>query len=276
MSVIDKKFVFTVGPPGSGKSTTFPMAYEADKYPNLYSETGQIKKGLLQLAHKQCLDDCISDMIGGKEFVIQSNTNLEPRNLLSYLEACVKYDYQVICILPINDLLYFQDENLKSRYNQIQHLLKTRSSGIRIIPEDIIYRMVNDFDTVKLFYKNLLDEKRPEKWIEAIKNPFLEYNTYPISTVDITKETLYKIKTNSDITLYTPVMDCLEIIIKKDDMLIDEMTIFQTNNLIQLKNRRLAFLTLISHQNLGFVILWNDGYDLDEINHFIKNSGILF
>ena len=108
-----KRFVFTVGSPGSGKSTAFPNAYEADTFPGLYSRSGHINKRLLQTAHNKCLEDCISDMTNGTELVVQSNTNLNPKNLISYLEACVKYGYQVICILPINDLLHFQSEHLK-------------------------------------------------------------------------------------------------------------------------------------------------------------------
>ena len=100
MDSIIKRFVFTVGPPGSGKSTQFPDAYEADKYPNLYSRSGHINKRLLKLAHTKCLEDCIKDMTQGTQLVVQSNTNLNSKNLISYLEACVRYNYQVNCILP--------------------------------------------------------------------------------------------------------------------------------------------------------------------------------
>ena len=267
MDSIIKRFVFTVGPPGSGKSTGFPDAYEADKYPNLYSRSGRINKNLLQLAHTKCLEDCITDMTQGTELVVQSNTNLNSKNLISYLEACIKYNYQVTCILPINDLLHFQDKILKTRSNQIKHLIETRSRGCRIIPEDVIYRMVNDFDSVKSFYKKLVDEKEPEKWIKAIKNPFFDYHTFPISEIDITRETINKIKVNGDITLYTPVMDTLEIITDVDDKTLK----FRTDKIVQLTNRRLAYLTLTYHHNKGFIILWNDGYDLKDVIYFIKN-----
>ena len=267
MDSIIKRFVFTVGPPGSGKSTQFPDAYEADKYPNLYSRSGHINKRLLKLAHTKCLEDCIKDMTQGTQLVVQSNTNLNSKNLISYLEACVRYNYQVNCILPINDLLHFHDGNLKTRSNQIKHLIETRSRGIRIIPEDVIYRMVNDFDDIMSFYQKLVDEKRPEKWIEAIKNPFFDYYTFPISKTDITSETINKIKVDEDITLYTPVMDSLKIITDTED----ETIKFRTDKIVQLKNRRLAYLTLTSHHNKGFIILWNEGYDLEEVIYFIKN-----
>ena len=159
----------------------------------------------------------VKDMINGTELVVQSNTNLNPKNLISYLEACVKYGYEVICILPINDLLHFQSEHLKTRSRQIQHLVETRSRGIRIIPEDVIYRMVNDFDSIKFFYQKLVNERCPRKWIESINNPFFETTNYPVSIVDITNETIDKIKTDDDVTFYTPVMESLELITDSED-----------------------------------------------------------
>lgn len=262
------KFVFTVGPPGSGKSTAFPNAFEADKFPSLYSRSGHINKSLLQSAHNKCLEDCIKDMTNGTELVVQSNTNLNSKNLISYLEACVKYGYEVICILPINDLLHFQSEHLKTRSRQIQHLIETRSSGVRVIPEDVIYRMINEFDSIKFFYQKLVDERDPIKWIESINNPFFETVNYPVSIVDITNETIDKIKTNDDVTFYTPIMESLELITDSED----SNQKFRSNTLVQLANRKLAFLTLTSGDNKGFIILWNDGHNLKKIDRFIRSQ----
>ena len=125
----------------------------------------------------------------------------------------------------------------------------------------------NVFDSVKSFYQKLVNEKEPGNWIKAIKNPFFDYHTFPISEIDITSETINKIKVDEDITLYTPVMDTLEIITDVDDKTIK----FKANKLVQLTNRRLAYLTLTSHHNKGFIILWNDGYELKDIIYFIKN-----
>jgi hypothetical protein len=263
-----KKFVFTVGPPGSGKSTTFPDAYEADKFTNLYSRSGHINIRFLQSAHSKCLEDCIKDMIKGLPLVVQSNTNLNPKNLISYLDACVQYGYEVFCILPKNDLLHFNADHLNSRSRQIQHLIETRSKGVRVIPEEAIYRMVNQFDEIKSFYQKLACEKNPIKWIEAINNPFLDFCVYTFTEKLFNNESIDSIKTDEDFSFYTPFMEKLIIISEeKSDMM------FRVKKMIQLKNRSLAVIIIVSEiDNYGYIILWNDGHNLKNIDRFIMSQ----
>ena len=259
-----KKFVFTVAPSGSGKSTCFPTGFEADKYPNLYLQNGSINKKLLHLAHQKCLQDCIDKMISQDVMVIQTNTNLNPKHLIEYMKACVKYNYQVKCILPTNDLLYYDGDEVNTRSKQIKKIITVRSSGPRIIPEDALYQMVNNFDSVRSFYKKMETERNPNIWLNAIEDPFFNTNTYSVSILGINRNNLeQKIKNNDDITLYTQLNDELFIFPDSEDD-------YQSTNLIQTENRNFSILLLKSKEKVGYIILWNDGISEIYINRFLE------
>ena len=260
----NKEFVFTVGPSGSGKSTSFPNGFEADKYPKLYNRDGSINKKLLNMAHRKCLQDCIDKMIVQDAMVMQTNTNLNPKNLSEYLKACIKYGYMIKCVFPGNDLLYYYDEDVDTRSKQIEKIISVRSSGMRIIPENALYQMINTFDLVKNFYKKMLKETDPQIWLDAIDNPFFDINTYSVSISDVSKDNLVeKLKQNDDVTFYTQLNDKLSIYPETEDK-------YQGTHLIQTSNRNFCVLFLESELNKGYIILWNDGISQQHTDSFIS------
>jgi hypothetical protein len=259
-----KEFVFTVGPSGSGKSSSFPNGFEADKYPHLYHTNGSINKKLLKLAHHKCLQDCIGKMILQDDMVIQTNTNLNPKLLNEYFKACLKYKYNVRCILPANDLLCYDGEDVDTRSKQVERILSVRSSGIRIIPEDVLYQMINTFDSVKNFYKKMIKETDPQLWLDAIDNPFYDIKTYSVSISDVSNDNIVeKINQNDDVTFYTQLNDKLSIYPQTEDK-------YQGTYLIQTANRNFSVLFLESELNKGYIILWNDGISQQHIDSFIS------
>jgi predicted kinase len=135
-----------VGVSGSGKSThartLFGEVCEADTYPGLY-HNGVLQPSLLSTAHQSCqqqVEECMKQGIP----VVQSNTNLDVRSIHPYLILAQRYHYQVSIRLPEYDLLYFSND--WTREQQIQHLIRARSSGDKIVPSNVLYRMVETFD----------------------------------------------------------------------------------------------------------------------------------
>jgi hypothetical protein len=173
-----------VGVPGSGKSSyakklnSNPLLIcEADNFPGLYNH-GKIDFSKLETAHiysRMCIEE---NMKLNKEKIVQSNTNLDPVKLKSYLILAEKYEYEVHIILPKYDLLYF--EGIKDRKLQIQHLLSVRGAdrpnsveshvGYKHIPKEKILSMVRKFDKVKPIYEKLTKIHDPEEILKFFKD----------------------------------------------------------------------------------------------------------
>jgi len=163
------KLIILIGSSGSGKSTlastltTPENICEADKFPNLYDNDGNIDFDKLPLAHEECKRCVKSKMESHTGVIVQSNTNLDlgDRGIKPYIELAKEYNYTVQFILPKNDLLHFElpeeigKTSVERRAIQIAHLIKSRSveskdkEGFKIIPEAGINRMVANFDRLK-------------------------------------------------------------------------------------------------------------------------------
>ncbi len=91
-----KKLYILVGVPGSGKSTyankltTRRDICEADNFPGLYVD-GRLKFNLLEMAHIYCRMCVEERMKLGFEKIVQSNTNLDLKNVIPYIKLAEKY-----------------------------------------------------------------------------------------------------------------------------------------------------------------------------------------
>jgi hypothetical protein len=149
-----KTLHITVGVPGSGKTTLSESCkvqfdgarFEADEYPGLYNPHFQPR--LLGNAHKWCLSSVIDAMESGITDIYQSNTNLNPRDMLPYLEQAIEKGYQVEIILPPEgQILHYATS--KSYREQIRHVKQVRSGkfkGEKSIPEHAMDRMILIFE----------------------------------------------------------------------------------------------------------------------------------
>jgi hypothetical protein len=179
--MISKKLYILVGVSGSGKSTYAKKLTvkkdicEADNFPGLYVD-GRLKFSLLETAHIYCRMCVEERMKVGTEKIIQSNTNLDLKNILLYVNLAEKYDYEVHIVLPKYDLLYF--DGIKGRKNQIQHLISSRGadrpnkhpldSQYKHVPKDKILSMIRKFDLVKPSYEKLTKIHDPKELVKLL------------------------------------------------------------------------------------------------------------
>ena len=159
--------IILVGVSGSGK-TTFAKTmtntpFEADNYPGLY-ENGRLQVHLLSKAHEWCQKEVRFAMSEHYPFIVQSNTNLDPRYLLPYLESASYYGYQVRLILPSHGLLYYH-----THHNQISHLIHVRSKGDRVVPEHAMRRMIEQYNQYNSFIIPLTSISDPREMIHQIE-----------------------------------------------------------------------------------------------------------
>jgi predicted kinase len=184
--MISKKLYILVGVPGSGKSTyanklsSRKNICEADNFPGLYVD-GKLKFSLLEIAHIYCRMCVEERMKLGLEKIIQSNTNLELKNIIPYINLAEKYDYKVYIVLPKYDLLYY--DGIKDRKRQIQQLISSRGAdrpnkhpldakgqiGYKHVPKDKILSMIRKFDLVKPSYEKLSKIHDPKELLKMIK-----------------------------------------------------------------------------------------------------------
>lgn len=150
------KLILMIGVPGSGKSTKAktlsPYVHEADTYPNLY-HNGKIKFHLLKPAHESCIQNVESDMKNKIPLIIQSNTNLNKKDLFPYLHLAIHYNYKVEFMLPSYGLLHFPNTD---SYEQQQTIVKSiRSTGDKLIPSNVMDKMIYSFEIQKEFIESL-------------------------------------------------------------------------------------------------------------------------
>jgi hypothetical protein len=178
-----KKLYILVGVSGSGKSTyanklTFKRDIcEADNFPGLYVD-GRLKFSLLEMAHIYCKMCVEEHMKHDYETIVQSNTNLDKDNLVSYIKLAEKYDYEVHIVLPKYDLLYF--DGIKGRKNQIQHLISSRGAdrpnspegqvGYKHVPKEKILSMIHKFDLMKPKYEKIMTVHDPKELVKLMNN----------------------------------------------------------------------------------------------------------
>jgi hypothetical protein len=178
-----KTLYITIGVPGSGKTTRCERAaqilkgvrYEADDFSGLYD--GGFKPELLPAAHAWCKENVKKAMTDNIEDIYQSNTNLNPRDMLNYLQFAVTYSYKVKIIIPEQDkLLHYPTELLYP--DQKAHVIEVRSGvvdGQKSIPIGAMNSMITLFETnigrIRKI-KSELDEndleRNPQSWIDQI------------------------------------------------------------------------------------------------------------
>jgi hypothetical protein len=176
-----KKLYILVGVPGSGKSTyasklaTRRDICEADNFPGLYVD-GRLRFNLLEMAHIYCRMCVEERMKLGFEKIVQSNTNLDLKNVILYIKLAEKYDYKVYIVLPKYDLLYY--DGIKPGKRQIQQLISSRGAdrpnsvegqvGYKHVPKDKILSMIKKFDIVKFSYEKLSKIHDPKELLKMI------------------------------------------------------------------------------------------------------------
>jgi predicted kinase len=157
---MSKTLMILVGPPGSGKSTlaqsitSASCICEADTYPGLYTN-GKLNSSLLAKAHQECQSRVKRLMVHHTPVIVQSNTNLDlgERGILPYLRLAITYGYLVTIILPQYGVLHFPYHPEMDM--QVDHLVRSREKGDKIIPEPIIHRMVKTYMDLYDTYRQL-------------------------------------------------------------------------------------------------------------------------
>lgn len=177
----NKRLLIMIGVAGSGKTTyaqnilkefySFDEEpYEADKYPLLYEEEFNYK--LLDEAHKWCQSLVEHDMKYEKPFIIQSNTNLNYKDIVVYLELCIKYSYEIEFILPQYGLLHY--ENFDPKNKQIKIIKNTRcfTKDTKKISVKSLDNMIKKFNIIKNIIYSKIDENNynPNLWLQYFKS----------------------------------------------------------------------------------------------------------
>ena len=148
-----------IGVTGSGKTTLAKKIapnhwYEADTYPNLYTNS-TLNVSLLPEAHRVCMTQVEHAMKQGVDTIAQSNTNLDlgEKGLLPYIRLAATYLYKVRLVLPEYGLMHYPYHG--SQEQQFRHLCKIRSTSERNVPPNVIDRMVKQFYSILLRVQNL-------------------------------------------------------------------------------------------------------------------------
>jgi hypothetical protein len=182
-----KTLYITIGVPGSGKTSRCQrtatslggVRYEADDFPGLYD--GGFRQNLLKLAHAWCKENVKKAMEINVEDIYQSNTNLNPRDMMDYLEFARTHSYRVKIIIPEKGNLLHYSTPMPYE-SQIRHVKMVRSGAIedqKIIPEQAMNGMIVIFEkNIEIIrkIKSELDandmEHDPGSWIRQINKAF--------------------------------------------------------------------------------------------------------
>lgn len=189
-----KTLYITIGVPGSGKTTRCErtaqmhhgVRFEADDYPGLYEPEFNPKK--LGEAHTWCKKNVLESMEAGIEDIYQSNTNLNPRDMLDYLDMASKYGYIVKIITPPDGNLLHYSTTIP--YDaQISHVKMVRSGeieGQKQIPIAQMNTMIVTFEKnigiirkIKMELTDIDMENVPSAWIDKINENFIPWKPSP-------------------------------------------------------------------------------------------------
>lgn len=211
------------GIPGTGKTTLFTqlakenknkkignkvnsnlVIFEANKYPDLYTvkkeevnENGEKKNKKylffnatkLGLAHKWCKENVEKSMINGLENIYQSNTNLNPCDMIDYLVLANKYNYIINIHIPEKDqfLQYKTNKSMQEQINQFKIVRSKKYYNItnnnekmeKFIPSEVLDKMIDTFKingeklrSIKKFLIQKNKEFNPNEWLNQIISKF--------------------------------------------------------------------------------------------------------
>jgi len=186
-----KTLYISIGIPGSGKTSRFErsatlhkgLRFEADDYPGLY--TPIFDRSKLGHAHEWCKENVKLSMEKNPpiEDIYQSNTNINPRDMLDYLKLAVKHGYQVKIIIPEEGKLLFYptDKTYEQQKNYLKYVRSGKIHGQKEIPSTSMDRMINLYErnivSIRKIKKELYEidkENDPQTWIDKINQYFPE------------------------------------------------------------------------------------------------------
>ena len=156
-----RTLILLVGVSGCGKSTMArslvrdEFICEADTYPGLY-HNGTLRPNLLSHAHDACKYKVENLMMNQTPLIVQSNTNLDlgEKGIVPYIKLAFYNGYDIQLMLPMYGLLYFSLPQGDTKKNQVDVLCSVRSTGEKIVPINVIHRMVQSFEQhYDRFYK---------------------------------------------------------------------------------------------------------------------------
>ena len=174
------------GVPGSGKTTRFEkekklnngQRWEADDYPELYIN-GVFNPQMLPKAHEWCQKNVEKSILNGTVDIYQSNTNLNPRDMIPYLMMAQKYGYDVNIVFPLGfhkALLHYE---VDVEVDHAMKVLENRSGSIegqKKIPTFAMNKMIALFNknilALKSIQGNLTANNNPQYWLSEINRVF--------------------------------------------------------------------------------------------------------
>jgi hypothetical protein len=115
------------------------------------------------------------------EDIYQSNTNLNPRDMIEYLQFAKTHSYKVKILIPEKDNLLHYSTTLPYE-SQVRHVKSVRSGAVedqKIIPEQAMNGMIVTFEQIietirkiKVELETTDMENNPEAWIQQINIEF--------------------------------------------------------------------------------------------------------
>jgi predicted kinase len=143
VTMTTKVFHIVYGPPGSGK-TSFAKSlngkvFEFDDFEGLYDEkSGKINLHEIPNAHKWCQNAFKEGVEKWESPLIHTIIRLKSPNTSYYIDLALAHGYNVQMHTPLYGLL-FHENDLKTREEQVELLIKRRGQGTpRYVPEEII------------------------------------------------------------------------------------------------------------------------------------------
>ena len=208
MSENGKVLHIAFGVPGTGKSTLFKnlarnkgsnAVFEANEYPGLYivkeenitKENGLIERkkylnfqfSKLGNAHKWCQNQVEDAMINGISDIFQSNTNLNPCDMIVYLKLAHNNGYKVNIHIP-KEGQFLQYETGLDEEEQIQKFKNHRSKKYfnindnkmeKVIPNKDLNRMISSYKNngaiLRKIENHLIETSNidsPKEWLREI------------------------------------------------------------------------------------------------------------